>query len=295
MGSPIGMTDRRLPPGNRAPVRVLAGLDALDAPAKKIGKTVRGIIRPGPVKDALSGSWLGHALHPLLTDVTLGTFMSAVMLDWVGGEKSQPAAERLIALGLLSTAPTVSSGYSDWADTEVASDSVRRIGIVHAATNATAASLFAASWATRRRGGSGRLLALAGGGALAAAGYLGGHLTLAEGVGVDRTTFEAAPDDWADVLDDADLRDGQMRCVEADGTVVMVARTGGDLYALSDHCSHRGGPLHEGKLDGLTVICPWHDSVFDLRDGALVHGPAAYPQPAWDVRARAGRIEVRRR
>lgn len=289
------MTERRLPPGNRAPVRLLAGLEALDAPAKKLGKLARTVIKPGPVKDALSGSWLGHALHPLLTDVTIGTFTSAVMLDWLGGEKSQPAAERLIALGLLSTAPTVSSGYSDWGDTEVASDAVRRIGIVHAATNVTAATLFAASLAARRRGGSGRLLALAGGGALAASGYLGGHLTLAEGVGVDRTVFEDGVEEWSPVLDDADLHDGQLRCVEADGTAVMVARAGGELYALSDHCAHRGGPLHEGRLDGLTVSCPWHDSVFDLRDGALVHGPAAYPQPAWDVRVRDGRIEVRRR
>jgi nitrite reductase/ring-hydroxylating ferredoxin subunit len=295
MGTQTHMTERRLPPGNRAPVRLLAGLEVLDAPAKRLGKVARTIIKPGPVKDALSGSWLGHALHPLLTDVTIGTFTSAVLLDWLGGEKSQPAAERLIALGLLSAAPTVSSGYSDWADTEVASDSVRRIGIVHAATNATAASLFAASWATRRRGGSGRLLALAGGGAIAAAGYLGGHLTLAEGVGVDRTAFEQGTEDWSAVLDDGELREGQLRCVEADGTAVMVARAGGDLYALSNRCSHRGGPLHEGELDGLTVRCPWHDSVFDLRDGALVHGPAAYPQPAWDVRARDGRIEVRRR
>lgn len=289
------MTERRLPPGNRAPVRLLAGLEALDAPAKKLGKLARTVIKPGPVKDALSGSWLGHALHPLLTDVTIGTFTSAVMLDWLGGEKSQPAAERLIALGLLSTAPTVSSGYSDWGDTEVASDAVRRIGIVHAATNVTAATLFAASLAARRRGGSGRLLALAGGGALAASGYLGGHLTLAEGVGVDRTVFEDGVEEWSPVLDDADLHDGQLRCVEADGTAVMVARAGGELYALSDHCAHRGGPLHEGRLDGLTVSCPWHDSVFDLRDGALVHGPAAYPQPSWDVRVRDGRIEVRRR
>jgi nitrite reductase/ring-hydroxylating ferredoxin subunit len=289
------MTERRLPPGNRAPVRLLAGLEVLDGPAKKLGKAARSLIKPGPVKDALSGSWLGHALHPLLTDVTIGTFTSAVLLDWLGGEKSQPAAERLIALGLLSTAPTVSSGYSDWADTEVASDRVRRIGIVHAATNATAASLFAASWAARRRGGTGRLLALAGGGAMATAGYLGGHLTLAEGVGVDRTTFEHGTEDWAPVLDDGELGEGQRRCVEADGTAVMVARAGGDLYALSNHCSHRGGPLHEGGLDGLTVTCPWHDSVFDLRDGALIHGPAAYPQPAWDIRARDGRIEVRRR
>ena len=289
------MAERRLPPGNRAPVRALAALEALDPPAKAIGKAVRRIIRPGPVKDALSGSWLGHALHPLLTDVTIGTLTSAVMLDWLGGEKSQPAAERLIAIGLASAVPTVSSGYSDWADTEVADESVRRIGIVHAATNATAASLFAASLAARRRGGSGRLLALAGGGAMAAAGYLGGHLTLGEGVGVDHTVFEDAPEEWTAVLDNDDLAENQARCVEADGTTVMVTRRAGELYALSDHCAHRGGPLHDGTFDGLTVTCPWHASVFDLRDGALIHGPAAYPQPAWDTRVRDGRIEVRRR
>jgi nitrite reductase/ring-hydroxylating ferredoxin subunit len=295
MGRDVRMTTRRLPPGNRAPVRAIASLEALDAPAKQLGKAARGLIRTGPLKDALSGSWLGHALHPLLTDITIGTFMSAVMLDWLGGERSQPAAERLIAIGLASAVPTVSSGYSDWADTEVANEAVRRIGLVHAATNATAASLFAASWAARRNGSSGRLLALAGGGALAAAGYLGGHMTLAEGVGVDHTVFEDAAGEWSAVLDDAELREGQMRCVEADGTPVMVARRDGALYALSNHCSHRGGPLHEGTIDGLTVSCPWHDSVFDLRDGALVHGPAAYPQPAWDTRVRDGRIEVRRR
>jgi nitrite reductase/ring-hydroxylating ferredoxin subunit len=43
------------------------------------------------------------------------------------------------------------------------------------------------------------------------------------------------------------------------------------------------------------VSCPWHDSVFDVRDGALIHGPAAYPQPAWETRVRDGRVEVRRR
>ena len=278
-------------------MRVLAGLEALDAPAKKIGKAVRTVIKPGPVKNALSGSWLGHALHPLLTDVTIGSFTSAVALDWLGGEESEPAAQRLIGLGLLSTLPTVSSGYSDWADTEVSNDAVRRIGIVHAVSNFTAASLFAASWLARRGGdhGRGRALALAGGTVLGGSAYLGGHLTLAEGVGVDHTTFEDGTQDWTAVLDDGDLADGQMRCVEADGTAVMVARTGAALYALSDHCSHRGGPLHEGTLDAGTVICPWHDSVFDLRDGALVHGPAAYPQPAWDTRVREGRIEVRRR
>jgi nitrite reductase/ring-hydroxylating ferredoxin subunit len=279
------------------PARRIAQLEALDAPAKKIGKAVRTIVKPGPVKDALSGTWLGHALHPMLTDVTVGSFTSAVMLDWLGGDESEPAAQRLIGIGLLSTLATVPSGYSDWADTEVADESVRRVGIVHAAANATAAWLFAGSWLARRNGahGRGRALALAGSGILAGAGYLGGHMTLAEGVGVDHTTFEDAPDEWTAVLGEAEVPDGQMRCVEADGTTVMVARTGGHLYALSNHCSHRGGPLHEGELDAGTVICPWHDSVFDLRDGSLIHGPAAYPQPAWDTRVREGRIEVRRR
>jgi nitrite reductase/ring-hydroxylating ferredoxin subunit/uncharacterized membrane protein len=291
------MTERRLPPGNRAPVRVLAGLEALDAPAKLIGKAVRSAVKPGPVKDALSGSWLGHTLHPLLTDVTIGTFTSALALDWLGGRQSEPAARRLIGLGLLSALPTVSSGYSDWADTEVANDSVRRIGIVHATANFTAASLFAASWLARRRGdhGRGKALALAAGGVLGGSGYLGGHLTLAEGVGVDQTTFEDASTEWTAVLDDSAVEDEHMRCVEADGTPVMVARSGGILYALSNRCSHRGGPLHEGMLENGTVTCPWHDSVFDVRDGSLIHGPAAYPQPAWETRVRHGRIEVRRR
>jgi nitrite reductase/ring-hydroxylating ferredoxin subunit len=83
--------------------------------------------------------------------------------------------------------------------------------------------------------------------------------------------------------------------VVAEGTPVMVARVDGALYALSDHCAHRGGPLHEGELHDGTITCPWHHSVFDVRDGTLIHGPAAYPQPAWETRVREGRVEVRRR
>lgn len=289
------MLHRLLPPGNRAPVRAIADLDALDPLGKTLGRAARTVFRRRRVKEALSGSWLGHPLHPVLTDVTIGTYTSAVLLDWLGGRASRPAAQRLIGLGLLSAAPVVAAGYSDWGDTEVASDAARRIGIVHAASNALASSLFAASWAARRRGDDGRVLALAAGAALTAGAYLGGHLSFAEGVGVDRTAFEDAPEDWTSVLGEHELAEGQMRCVVADGTAVLVARTGGALYALSNSCSHRGGPLHEGEIQDGTVVCPWHSSVFDLRDGALIHGPAAYPQPAWDTRVRAGRIEVRRR
>lgn len=289
------MFHRLLPPGNRAPIRKIAQLDALDGPASRIGKVMRGVFKPRPVKDVLSGSWLGHPLHPVLTDVAIGTFTSAVLLDWLGGRNSEPAARRLIGIGLLSVAPTASSGWSDWSDTEIADPAVRRIGVVHAATNGVAATLFAASWAKRGNGSSGRLLALAGSATLTAGAYLGGHLSFGEGVGVDQTAFEEEPEDWTDVLAESELAAEGKRCVFAAGTPVLLVRTGGELYALSDRCSHRGGPLHEGEIRDRTIICPLHQSVFDLTDGALVHGPAAYPQPAWDVRAREGRIEVRRR
>jgi len=289
------MLHRLLPPGNRAPVRNLAQLDALDGPASKIGKFMRGVFEPRPLKETLSGSWLGHPLHPVLTDVTIGTYTSAVMLDWVGGRDSEAAARRLIGLGLLSAAPVFASGWSDWADTEIGDPAVRRIGVVHAVTNGIANALFAASWVKRGNGSSGRLLALAGSATLTAGAYLGGHLSFAEGVGVDQTAFEETPDDWTDVLAESELEGEDKRCVLAGATPVLIVRTGGELYALSDHCSHRGGPLHEGEIQDGTVVCPLHQSVFALRDGALIHGPAAYPQPAWDVRARAGRIEVRRR
>lgn len=289
------MTRRLIPPGNYAPVRTIARLEALDGPGEKLAKKARELIKPGPVKDVLSGSRLGHALHPMLTDVTIGTFMSALLLDWLGGERSQPAADRLIGLGLLSTPATVAAGYSDWGDSTVGNPPVQRVGLVHAASNALGSSLFAASWLARRRGRSGRLLALAGGAALGAGGYLGGHLSFGEGMGVDQTTFEPAAEDWIEVLGEDELPEGQARCVDAAGTPVLVTRAGGALRALSNTCSHRGGPLHEGELGDGTVTCPWHGSVFDLSDGALLRGPSAYPQPAWDARVREGRIEVRRR
>jgi hypothetical protein len=155
----------------------LESVTALDPPAKAIGKLVRDTIPKGPVKDGLSGTWLGHALHPLLTDVPIGAWTSAVMLDFLGGRQSRPAAQRLIGLGLAAAAPTFVSGWNDWADTEPASDAVRRSGLVHALFNGTGAATFAASWMARRRGDSarGKLLGLAGISLVGAGGWLGAH------------------------------------------------------------------------------------------------------------------------
>jgi nitrite reductase/ring-hydroxylating ferredoxin subunit/uncharacterized membrane protein len=273
----------------------LASFEVLDGPAKQIAKAVRSLKAPTKVDEALAGTWLGHPVHPLLIVVPMGSWISAVLVDWLGGEDAETAADLLVGAGLAGAVPTIATGYADWADTELASDTVRRIGIVHAACNATATGLFAASLAARVAGarGRGKLLALAGLATVGVGGYLGGHLTYAEGVGVNVATFEDYPQDWTQALADAALGEGEMRAVDVDGVALVIARTGGEVYALSDTCVHRGGSLADGELVGECVRCPLHASEFRLEDGSVERGPAAYPQPALETRVRDGSIEVR--
>ena len=273
----------------------LASLEAVDGLAKPLAKAVRGIKAPAKVNETLSGTWLGHPVHPLLIVVPMGSWISAVLLAWLGGEDAESAADLLVGVGVAGALPTVATGYSDWADTEPASDTVRRIGLVHAAFNATAAGLFTASLAARVSGsrGRGKLLALAGLGSVAVGGYLGGHLTYAEGVGVNVDTFEKYPQDWTQALADAALGEGEMRAVDLGGVAILIARRGGEVHALSNTCVHRGGSLADGELVGDCVQCPLHGSRFRLDDGSVEQGPAAYPQPALEARVRDGSIEVR--
>jgi nitrite reductase/ring-hydroxylating ferredoxin subunit/uncharacterized membrane protein len=287
------MSERR--PAASEVAERLAQLEPLDSVAEPLAKWVRDILPGGPFKDALSGTWLGHALHPALQLLPLGTWTSAVLLDLIGGEDSEDSADLLIGAGLLATLPTVATGWSDYADTTVASDSVRRIGIVHAAANVTGATLFAGSLVARGRGarGRGKLLALAGMSAMTAGGWLGGHLSYAEGVGVDTTVFEDLPADWTAVAEEADVREGEPRRVEVEGVALMVVREGGTVHVLADRCVHRGGSLSEGEVSDGCVTCPLHGSTFRLSDGSVERGPAAYPQPALASRIEGGRIEVR--
>jgi nitrite reductase/ring-hydroxylating ferredoxin subunit/uncharacterized membrane protein len=273
----------------------LGALDVLDEPTKKLAKLVRNAKRPPKIDEALSGTWLGHPVHPLLILLPLGSWTSAVLLDWLGGKDSQKAADILLGAGIVSAVPTVATGFADWADTEPASDTVRRVGIAHAALNATGTVLFAGSLAARAGGSRarGKLLALAGVGAVSASGYLGGHLTYAEGVGVDMTTFEDYPEDWTQALADAALGEGEMKAVDVGGVSILIARHDGNVHALSNTCVHRGGSLADGELTGGCVKCPLHGSVFQLADGSVEQGPAAYPQPALETRVHEGSIEVR--
>jgi uncharacterized membrane protein len=177
----------------------LESVQALDGPAQVAGRRVRKFIADGPAKNALSGAWLGHALHPIMTDVPIGVWTSAILLDWTGGEASRSAADRLILAGVLAAGATVATGWSDWADAEQGNVAVRRVGLVHAIANGTATTLMAGSYLARKRGerGRGRLLSLVGSAALGAGGWLGGHLSYTLGAGVTASAPAAGMQDAA--------------------------------------------------------------------------------------------------
>ncbi len=271
-------------------VRALESASVLDPVAERAGKTVRGALSGGPVKDALSGTWLGHALHPMLTDVVIGSFTAASLLDVLAPDADGRASERLIALGLAAYLPTAVAGANDWADSEAVDDTIRRVGLVHSASNAVGATLYTASLRARRRGARGRGAALgfAGMAVMAAGGYLGGHLSFTKGVGPAQTVFDPGPTDWTPAADASQLPEGRPLRVVVDDTPVLLLRDGELIFAIHDRCSHRGCSLSEGVLEGSEIVCGCHGSRFDLRNGALLGGPATSAQPSFQVRVEDG-------
>ena len=272
----------------------LGDLEQLDEVGNRLAAAIGAALPAGPVKDALSGTWLGHPLHPLMTDVPIGTWTSATLLDLVGGREARKAADLLLAIGIAAAIPTAASGLSDWVDSS-RTPGIRRVGVAHAASNTVALALYGCSLAARKKGrrGLGVMLRRSGGVALNFGGWLGGHLSYGEGVGVDRTTFDDKPTEWTRAMATGDLAEGKPVKVTVAGVDVLLSRRDGRISAIANTCTHRGGPLDQGSFEDGCVTCPWHGSVFRLEDGSVVRGTASAPQPAFDVRVTGGQIEVR--
>jgi nitrite reductase/ring-hydroxylating ferredoxin subunit/uncharacterized membrane protein len=279
-----------------ATAEALGRLEQLDEPAGAAAKAVQKVVGQGLVKDLLSGTRLGHPLHPLLTDIPIGTLASATVLDLLAAERGEQAADLLVALGLLSALPTIAAGAADWSDSYGPD---QRVGAVHAIANVVGLGLYAWSLRARRHGDRriGTALGLAGMSTMAVGGYLGGYLSHSRGVGVNNAFYQHQPEDWTAVLSETELEEGTpTRAVAGDATVLLY-RAGGRVHAINSRCTHAGGPLDEGEVDAAacTVTCPWHQSVFRLEDGSVVHGPASVPQAAYDTRIEGGQIEIRLR
>ena len=266
--------------------------EALDEPAGKLAKVVGPATRPRVVKNALSGTWLGHRFHPLLVPLPIGFWTGALLFDLVATRRARWAADTLVGAGIVAAVPTAAAGLSDWADAE---PDGRRVGLVHASCNTLALLCYSSSLAARllgwRKAGVG--LGLAGAAAISAGGYLGGHLSYVQAVGVEKKRFAGGPSSWTPVLGSADLAEGAPRVVRAGDTEVLLVREGDRLHALWAKCTHECGPLAEGRFADGNVTCPWHGSTFRLADGKVVRGPAAASQPVYETRVVDGKIEVR--
>src|SRR5206468_5498865 len=144
----------------------------LDPVIKGVRKVVDTALGPQAVRDALHGLWLGHPLHPMLTDVPIGTWTAAGILDLLPA--TGPASSALIATGCATAVPTAVTGWADWSQLHPPQ---QRVGLVHAASNIVGLGLFGASVLARLRGRHvrGKGLAYAGLTAVMAGGYLGGH------------------------------------------------------------------------------------------------------------------------
>jgi nitrite reductase/ring-hydroxylating ferredoxin subunit len=188
--------------------------------------------------------------------------------------------------------PTAAAGLNDWSDT---AGPETRVGLVHAAVNTTALSLYLASVVAgargRRRGG--KTLGLAGLGVLPGGDYLGGRLCFVLGVDVNRTAWEQRPSQWTPVLADTELADGELCRADAGGVPVLLYRTDGTVYAPASTCTHMGGPLEEGTISDGCVTCPWPGSNCRFADGSIVRSPASMPEPSYQPRIQNGRIQVR--
>jgi len=251
------------------------------------GQRAARLIRPGQVRDGLHGVWLGHPLHPVLVQVPVGAWLSASIVDLLGDDRS---ARRLTAAGLAAAVPAAVAGAADWSEQH---EQQMRVGVVHAAANVVAMSLYGASLLARGPR-LGRALRLAGLASAAASGLAGGHISfrLAGGANHAEAVPHLVEPGWHHLMRSADLPEGKP-VRELLGEVPVVAvRVDGSVSVLADRCSHMSGPLSGGELADGCLTCPWHGSVFRLADGSVARGPATAPQPAFLAREVGGAIQV---
>jgi nitrite reductase/ring-hydroxylating ferredoxin subunit/uncharacterized membrane protein len=246
---------------------------------------VSALFRPiRPVKDLLNGTWLGHPLHALLTDVPIGALTLALVLDFFG---QQTGADIAIAVGVISMVAAAVAGLADYADT----DGLARVrATLHATIMVVALVVYAASLAIRAGTPVDRtvpvLLSWIGFAILSAGAFVGGDVVFALGNMVNRHAWRGSGVKWIALEPDGDgeIPEGQpVRAKLGINTLVLI-RQGETILALHDQCAHAGGPLSGGKIVGGTIQCPWHGSRFRLADGRQQRGPALYDQPTYEVR-----------
>jgi len=268
-----------------------------------IASVVNGFYRvlggPGKLlQDFLNGSWLGHSVHAVLVDVVIGAATAALLLDVLrvvfGVDGLEDATTWTVGLTWLAGISAIVTGLTDFKDTTTGDE--RNIAGLHGMINIVAWLAFTISLIQRLGGDHtaafwplviGYLIVSLGG-------YIGGHIVFKYGYMVNFNAFQKGrrAKDFTPLVPLSELPENTPTKMSLGPTALVVVRRGDVVYALKETCSHVGGPLSEGRIDGDTIVCPWHGSAFRLADGAVRHGPASSRQVRYETRVNAGQVEV---
>jgi nitrite reductase/ring-hydroxylating ferredoxin subunit/uncharacterized membrane protein len=280
--------------------RIVEALPFLDRVSDAVQPEVQKAVDAGgtTARNVLDGVWFEAPLHPVLTDVPIGAWTTALVFDGLdlatGKKPLRHAADASLLFGTLGAFGAATTGLSDW---RYLSGGSRRMGIAHGLLNGIALVLSIVSLIQRATGhrNAARLTFLTGYSISGMAAHLGGELSYHYGLRVDRNVFEEpGPDDFTPVLDEKDLGPDELRRVEVEGVGVLLSRSSeGEVCAIAATCNHFSGALEQGERVDDTVICPWHSSRFDLCTGAVIDGPAIFPQSRYETRIQDGKIEVK--
>jgi nitrite reductase/ring-hydroxylating ferredoxin subunit/uncharacterized membrane protein len=267
--------------------------------ARVVDGFYRVLGRPGKwLQDFVNGTWLGHPLHPVLTDVVIGGATLIAVFDLsvlvLGAEGLDTAS--LVAVGFvaLSALGATTSGLTDFKDTHTGNE--RNVVVIHGLINIVATAAYVVSFLLRLGGADdiGIWFSLGGVLILTVGAFIGGHVVYKYGYTVNRNAFAKGQraKEWTPVIAAADVPEATPTKVMLGSTALVVVRRGDIVHALKSTCSHAGGPLGEGELVGDTIVCPWHFSAFRLTDGAVRHGPATTRQVRYGTRVNDLQIEV---
>lgn len=291
------MPDQQTPP-MPAPIS-----DRISDALQNLTKALIGSNRRPPrrFRTLLNGTWLGHPLHPAITDVPIGAWLLAVLFDlvWLVSPTANAwaarGAEVAVLVGILGALAAAVTGLADWSDTYGAE---RTVGLYHAGLNSLALVLYIISFVARLGISSGEsvlaaILGFAGIISVLVAAFLGGDMVFGKATNVNHTVWPEGTHDYVAVTPASEVHENTMRRVDVAGVPVLLLQVRGKYAAIAATCSHAGGPLDEGELQGDVVQCPWHGSRFRLADGKPITGPATAAQPRYDVQVRDGMIYMK--
>ena len=253
------------------------------------------------LKVFLNGTWVGHPLHPMLTDIPIGAWTLTIILDLIGllfGFRQLALASGITAgIGVAGALAAAAAGLADWMDVNPRE---KAIGAFHATVNVSATILFLISflmrWGSHWQLGWGTFVVAAAGYLLVSiGGYLGGLMVFNMGVMVNRNAYRTGPRDFKPAVATGELVEGQLKRVLVEEQPVVLLSLDGTIYALGAVCSHYGAPLNNGTIVERTIECPWHASRFALDDGRVVQGPACAGVPVYDCKIVGDQVQIKLR